>query len=406
MIFTSLFGSGASPATAGQHSFFSMVQGYQTNAGTHINEMNAVTVPAVYACVGLISDVIAEMPIYVYRLREDGSKERQHGHRVEDLLNRRPNPRMTAFTFRKTKMMHTLLWGNGYSEVQRSQGGEPRALWLALPDRTTPQLLQDGRLLYQTESTRPGRMDSGGTLEPPDMLHVPAMGFDGVIGYSPVAVERQTMGLAKAMEEFGSRFFSNDAKSGGFLKYPGKLSPEAIKRIRESWDQQSGLDQAHRPKVLEEGMEWTSTTIPPEDAQFLASRDFQVAEIARIYRVPLHMIQSVSGSTSWGSGIAEMSMGFVRFTLNPWLVPIEQEYNNKLFTQAEQDLGFFVKHDTSDLLRGDVDKRASYYTKALNKQTGWLTRQEVRADEDRNPLTEEQLQQFEQGGQSRPVEES
>lgn len=387
-IFSTLFGGGGT-VTGSTAGWFGLPFGYQTSAGTQVSEYNAVKLAPVYACVGLISDAIAQLPINVYRRNRDGSREHIKDHRVEYLLNKKPNDRMTAFSFRKTKMHHVLLWGNGYAEIQRRGNGVPEALWPALPDRTWPNLTPDGDLEYQTTIDMVNKR-----IESPDVLHIPALGYDGVVGYSPVSVARQSMGLAMAMEEFGSKFFRNDAKSGGFLKHPGKLGTEAVARIRESWDAQGGLEHSHRPKVLEEGMDFVQTTIPPEDAQFLASRDFQVAEIARIYRVPLHMIQSVSGSTSWGSGIAEMSLGFVRFTLDPWMIPIEQEANNKLFTRQEQDQGFYIRHDTSDLLRGDIDKRSDYYTKALDPQTGWLTREEVRAAEDRNPLTEEQAANF------------
>lgn len=359
--------------------------GYSTDAGTAVSEYNAPTIPAVYACVGLISDAIAQLPIHVYSIDENGDRKRERNHPIERLLNSAPNPRMTAFAYRKTLLNHVLLWGNGYSEVQRKGSGKPQGLWLALPDRTAPQLEQSGELLYKTTIDNEQK-----ELEAPDMIHIPAFGFDGVVGYSPVAVARQAMGLAKAQEAFGARFFGNDQKSGGFLKHPGKLSDEARRNLAESMNRQGGNENQHKMKVLEEGMEFQQVTIAPEDAQFLESRDFQVAEIARIYRVPLHMIQSVSGSTSWGSGLAEMSMGFVRFTLAPWITPIEQEWNNKLLTQGERDRGFFIQHDTSDLLRGDLESRQAYYTAALNPETGWLTREEVRAAEDRDPLSDDE----------------
>lgn len=377
-IFSGLFGGQTTDGLS--HWQPMMGGGYPTHAGTEVNEWNALTLPAVYACIGLISDAIAQLPVNVYRRRDKG-REHIAGHDIEHLLNREPNPRQTAFSYRKTLVSHTLSWGNGYSEIQRTGAGRPAGLYLALPDRTSPELRESGELVFNTTIDRRTK-----TLEAPDVLHIPAMGFDGVVGYSPVAVARQALGLAKAQEEFGARFFANDSKSGGFLRHPGKLGSEAIKHIRETWDAQSGIDNAHRPKVLEEGMEFQQTTIPPEDAQFLESRTFQIGEIARLYRVPLHMIQEVSGSTSWGSGISEMSMGFVRFTLAPWFAPIEQELNRKMFTRSERNQGYYVKHDVSDLLRGDLSDRSTYYTAALDPETGWLTREEVRASEDKDPL--------------------
>ena len=377
----SLFGTlfGPSGTIQGGGRFFHSLGGRQTDSGVHVSEFNAVTLPAVYASVRLIADAIAMLPIKVCRQNGDQTQIITD-HPAHRILNRRPNNRMTAFTYRSTLLHHTLLWGNGYSEVERTNGGVPQSLWLALPDRTYPELRADGSLVYNTTIDRETK-----TLEPDDVLHIPALGFDGIVGYSPVSIARQAIGLGLAMEEFGAKFFGNDAKSGGFLKHPSKLGPEAIKRLRDSWDAQSGLSEAHRPKVLEEGMEFVQTTINPEDAQFLESRDFQVADIARIYGVPLHMIQSVSGSTSWGSGLEEMSLGFVRYTLDPWMIRQEQEWNQKLFTERERDQGYYVKHDTSEILRGDADARSQFYTRALDPQTGWMRRNEVRDLEDLNP---------------------
>ena len=354
--------------------------GYSTDSGSSVSEWNAPTIPAVYACVGIISDAIAQLPVKVYR-DSNGRREHMTGHPVERLLNERPNPRMTAFSFRKTQISHTLLWGNGYAHVQRLGSGEPAGLWLSLPDRTQPVLLEDGTLVYRTTIENEQEV-----FEAPEMVHLPAYSFDGVVGYSPVAVARQAMGLAKAQEAFGARLYGNDQKSGGFIKHPGRLSEEAQRNLKESLERQGGPDNSHKLKILEEGMDFVQTTINPEDAQFLEGRSFQVAEIARIYRVPLHMIQEVSGSTSWGSGLSEMSMGFVRFTLAPWITPIEQEWKAKLFTERERREGYYVKHDTSDLLRGSLTDRSDYYTAALNPETGWLTREEVRASEDKDPL--------------------
>lgn len=357
--------------------------GYNTDSGSAVSEFNAPTIPAVYACVGIISNAIAQLPVRVYRMDRNGKREHIRDHRVEELLNYRPNPRMTAFALRKTQIAHTLLWGNGYGHTQRRGGGAPEAIWIALPDRTDPHLQQDGNLIYRT--TIDGEQEE---IEAPDMIHIPAYSFDGVVGYSPVAVARQAMGLAKAQEAFGARFFGNDSKSGGFIKHPGRLSEDAQRNLKDSLERQGGAENSHKLKILEEGMEFVQTTINPEDAQFLESRDFQVAEIARIYGVPLHLIQSVSGSTSWGSGLSEMSMGFVRFTLAPWMTPIEQEWRNKLFTERERQQGYYAKHDVSDLLRGTLTDRGTYYKEALNPATGWLTQEEVRAAEDKDPLDE------------------
>ena len=387
-LFTGLFGPG--PALVDRTGFFHMRGGgYRTDSGANVSEYNALKLPAVYACVGIISDAIAQLPMNVYRRGPDGEREHIRGHRVEYLLNTRPNPRMTAFSYRKTVIHHILLWGNGYSEIQRRMNGVPEALWLALPDRTHPELLDNGELVYKTTiHNQPEE------FEAPDMLHIPALGFDGIVGYSPISVARQAVGLGMTMEEFAAKFYGNDAKSGGFIEHPGKLGEVAKANIQSSMEQQGGPENFHKVKVLEEGAKFHQTTIDPEDAQFIEGRDFQIAEIARLYRVPLHMIQSVSGSTSWGSGLTEMSMGFVRFTLSPWMIPIEQELNAKLFTEQEKQQGYYVRHDTSDLLKASITDRGTYYTSALDPTTGWLTREEVREKEDFDPLSPEQEARF------------
>jgi HK97 family phage portal protein len=193
---------------------------------------------------------------------------------------------------------------------------------------------------------------------------------------------REAVGLGLAMERFGAKFFANDTKSGGFIQYPGRLGPQAQQNLQESLDEQGGLSNAHRVKVLEEGAKFVQTTIPPEDAQFLGSREFQIAEIARIYNVPLWMIQSHEKTTSWGSGIEQMGLGFVRYTLQPWLVRWEQEANRKLFTRQEREAGYFVKFNVSALERGDTSARINYYASGI--QNGWLNRNEARAKEEMN----------------------
>ena len=381
-IFAGFFG----PITTAQGGggFFHAIGGPRTQAGVNVSEFNAVTLPAVYASIRIIADAISMLPVKVARQVDSDRTEYHPEHPAHLLLNQAPNSRMSAFTYRNTLLHHMLGWGNGYSEIQRTAGGRPVALWLALPDRTWPELQPNGDLRYN--STINGQPED---LDPSDVLHIPALGFDGIVGYSPIAVSRQSIGLGLAMQEFGGKFFANDSKSGGFLKHPKVLGEQAQKNLRSSFTRQGGLDQSHIPKILEEGMDYVPTTINPEDAQFLESREFEVAEIARIFGVPLHMIQSVNGSTSWGSGLEEMSLGFVRYTLAPWMTRQEQEWNLKLLTDREREQGYYIKHDVQDLLRGDAKARAEYNTKALDPKTGWMTENEVRNREDLNPVDEQ-----------------
>lgn len=351
----------------------------QTNAGTSVSEYTAIQLPVVYGAVGIISDALAQLPIEVFQ-RRNGRTDLVTDHPVAALMSHQPNPYMTPFTMRHVVQHHTLLWGNGYTEIQRTAGGEVAGLWPLLPDRTAPYKTNGGIVYRTTIDT--DQVD----IDPDRLLHIPAMGFDGLVGYSPIWLCRQAVGMALAMEEFGGKFFKNDMKSGGFIMHPGRLGDKARKNLTESTQNQGGLDNAHRVKVLEEGAKFVQTTIPPEDAQFLGSREFQIAEIARIYRVPLHMLQSHEKSTAWGSGLEQMTLGFLQYTLEPWLVRWEQEMNRKLFTERERQQGMYVKHNVSELLRGDADARSQFYSRALNPETGWMLRNEVRAREEMNPL--------------------
>lgn len=360
----------------------------KSHAGTAVSEHTSLTLTAVYRAVAIIADAVSQLPLSVFR-KQDDRREEQPKHRVAKML-RRPNPYMTSVVLRNTAQAHALQWGNAYLEVQRTEGGEPAALWPLLPDRTVVETKRPRKVRYRTNV-------SGETfnLEPNDVLHIPALGFDGLRGYSPVWLARNAVGLGLALEEFGSKFFANDAKSGGFLEHPGKLSEPAQKNIRESLERKSGLDNAHRIKILEEGMTFKSTQIPPEDAQFLLTRQFQTEEIARLFGIPLHMLQSQAKSTSWGSGIAQMSLGFLIYTVEPWLVRWEQELNRKLLTEREQDQGYYIKHNVNALLRSDPNTRGQFYQRALDPRKGWMRRNEVRALEELNPLDEQDLAPFE-----------
>lgn len=356
--------------------FIRAIGGNGTKSSVAVSEYTALQLPVVYACVRLISEAVAQLPLNVYRRTSEG-REEARDHPLWSVLHDAANEHMTAFTFRNTEQHHTLLWGNGYAEIQRNRNGQAIGLWPLLPDRTHPDKDRNNRLTFRTTINGEQRR-----LEHDAVMHIPALGFDGYVGYSPIAMAREAVGLGLAMEEFGAKFFANDAKSGGFIQHPGKLGPKAVSNISDSMQEQGGLDNAHRIKVLEEGAKFIQTTIPPEDAQFLGSREFQIAEIARIFNVPLFMIQSHEKTTSWGSGIEQMGLGFVRYTLQPWLVRWEQEANRKLFTEEERRNGYFVKFNVNALERGDMAARINYYASGI--QNGWLNRNEARAKEELN----------------------
>ena len=371
-----LFGA-SQPVSADNH-WIIRSMGAKTNAGVSVSESSALTFPAVYAAVNLLSSTVAQLPLALFQKNGRGA-DIVSEHPLCDVLRLKPNDFMTAFHQRQTVQHHVVLWGNGYMEIERNGRGETVGLYPLLPDRTRPTKKAGEALSYTTT------IDSRQFVLPAEnVAHVKALGFDGYCGISPLAMFRQAVGLGLAMEEFGGKFFANDAKSGGFLQHPGKLSEPAQKNLADSINAQGGLDKAHRVKVLEEGMKFVSTTIPPEDAQFLSSREFQVAEIARIYGIPGPLIGSMEKTSSWGSGIEQLMIGFVQWTMQPWLIQWEQELTLKLLTQAERDDEMFIKFNINALLRGDMASRSNFYNRAIND--GWMTRNEVRAKEDLNPL--------------------
>lgn len=361
------------------------IGGGKTKAGVSVSEYTALNHSAVWACTTLIADVVAMLPVDVMR-RVGENREQQSGHPVAALLGSSANEEMGTSIVVGTQQLHTLLWGNGYSEVERNGRGEPVALWPLMPDRTNPDLGFGSdnlrRLRYRSVIEGEPHM-----LPPERVVHIKGYTFDGLCGMSPISIARQGVGLGLALEEFGAKFFANDAKSGGFVMHPGKLSPKATRNITDSFTAgeggQGGLENAHKVKVLEEGAKFISTMIPPEDAQFLGTRSFQIAEIARIYRIPLILLQVLEGSTVWGTGIEQLLIGFARYTLGPWLKRWQEELGRKLLTEAERRAGFYIKFNINALLQGDSAARAAFYAALYNVRA--ISPNEIRAKEDMNP---------------------
>lgn len=355
----------------------------RTDTGLYVNERSAMNLPVAYACVGLLSDVLATAPAHVVVYDEkSGRTEPVTGDPRELMLNLRPNEYMTAFTQRQTTQAHTLLSGNGYCEIRRNRLGQGVELWPLPWDAVRPTVIGnpgDQRIRYQgTVAGTP--ID----LSPDEVLHIRGLGYDGLLGLSPIGLARQALGLGLAMEKFGAKLFANDLRSGGWLEHPGELSPQAMLNLRESIQAQGGLENAHGVKIIEEGMKFSSASIPPEDAQFLGSREFTIAEFARMYRVPLELLQAQGKTSSWGSGIEQLFLAFISFTLRPWVVQWNQEMSAKLLTTEEQKRGMRVVLSLDDMKKGDSTARAAFYERMHNIQA--LTVNEIRAEEGRNPL--------------------
>ena len=262
-----------------------------STSGRKVNEHSAMQMTAVYACVRILSESIASLPIHLYQNESEGSKSKAVKHPLYRILHNEPNPEMTSFVFRETLMTHLLLWGNAYAQIIRNGKGEVIGLYPLMPNRMTVDRDKQGRIVYEyrmQESDAPTAKLGSVTLRPSEVLHVPGIGFDGLVGYSPIAMAKNAIGLSIATEEYGAKFFANGATPGGILEFPGTVkNPESI---RESWNKGFSGNNAHKVAILEEGMKYTPISILPEQAQFLETRKFQIDEIARIFRVPPHMV--------------------------------------------------------------------------------------------------------------------
>jgi HK97 family phage portal protein len=347
-----------------------------TSAGKPVNEHTAMQMTAVYSCVRILSETLAGLPLHVYRYNDSGGKEKYLKHPLYKLLHDEPNPEMTSFAFRETLMSHLLLWGNAYAQIIRNARGEVIALYPLMPNKMTVDRDSKGRLFYlysRTSDDAPTLGDDSKVyLSPSEVLHIPGLGFDGLIGYSPIAMAKNAVGLAIATEEYGAKFFANGAAPGGVLEHPGTIKDP--QKVKESWNSAyQGSQNAHRVAVLEEGMKYQPIGISPEQAQFLETRKFQINEIARIFRVPPHMLADLEKSSF--SNIEQQSLEFVKYTLDPWVVRWEQSMCRALLMESEKPI-VFIKFNVDGLLRGDYVSRMSGYATA--RQNGWMSANDIR----------------------------
>lgn len=270
-----------------------------TTAGKPVNERSSMQMTAVYSCVRILAEAVAGLPIHLYQYTDTGGKEKAIKHPLYFLLHDEPNPEMTSFVFRETLMTHLLLWGNAYAQIIRNGKGEVVALYPLMPNRMTVDRDANGQLYYQYQSSKdeaPTMKGNTVILKSSDVLHIPGLGFDGLVGYSPIAMAKNAIGMAIACEEYGAKFFANGAAPGGVLEHPGTLKDPG--RIRESWNATfGGSSNSSKIAVLEEGMKYTPIAISPEQAQFLETRKFQINEIARIFRIPPHMVGDLEKSS-------------------------------------------------------------------------------------------------------------
>ena len=386
----SLFGFGQArdkPVDKAADAGYSFLFG-RTTSGKPVNERTAMQTTAVYACVRILAEAVASLPLHVYEYQDDGGKKLVHDHPLYYLLHDEPNPEMTSFVFRETLMSHLLIWGNAYAQIIRDGAGRVLGLYPLLPDKMDVQRDDRGNIYYvysRNSDENPMFKEYGDIrLKAEDVLHIPGLGFDGLIGYSPIAMAKNAVGMTLACEEYGASFFANGANPGGILEHPGVLKDPS--KVRESWNSvYRGVNNAHKIAVLEEGMKYQQIGIPPEEAQFLETRKFQINEIARLYRIPPHMVGDLDKSSF--SNIEQQSLEFVKYTLDPWVIRWEQSLQRSLLLPGEKGK-YFIKLNVDGLLRGDYQSRMNGYE--VGRQNGCISANDISEMENMTPIQDEQ----------------
>ena len=346
-----------------------------SSSGKRVTEQTAMTMSAVYACVRILSETIASLPLHVYEYTNLGSTKAIK-HPLYKILHDEPNSEMTSFIFRETLMTHLLLWGNAYAQIIRNGRGDVLGLYPLMPDRIKVDRDDDGEIFYEYRMT-----SKTIKLSNKDVLHIPGLGFDGLVGYSPIAMAKNAIGMSISAEEYGAKFFSNGATPSGILEHPGTIkNPEAM---RESWSRGFSGNNSHKVAILEEGMKYTPISISPNEAQFLETRKFQITEIARIFRIPPHMVGDLEKSSF--SNIEQQSLEFVKYTLDPWVSRWEQTIVKTLLKEDEKDK-YYVKFNV--LLRGDYQSRMNGYS--IGRQNGWMSANDIRRLENLDLIPKEE----------------
>jgi HK97 family phage portal protein len=370
------------PGTERRDSFMDQMMavvlgGGNSSSGVSVTPDSALTSSAVFACVRVLAETLASLPLITYE-RKGKSRERAVNFYLYPILHDEPNPYMTSFELRETLQGHLALWGNAYSQLDYdSRNGQITSIFPLRPDRMMDIRIENGVKMYKYQLPHGEQVWINGER----VWHLKAFG-DGIWGYSPVELMRNAIGLTLGLEKYGSKLFGNGARPGGVLEHPGKLGPEAAKNLRASWNEaHMGLENSHKVAILEEGLKWHEIGMPNDDAQFLESRKFQVSEVARIWRVPPHMVGDLEKATF--NNIEELGIEFVQYTLAPWLVMWEQSIRQNLLTEGEKNR-YYAEFLVDGLLRGDTLSRYQAYQSGI--LSGWFTRADAREKENLNPI--------------------
>lgn len=349
----------------------------RTSSGMDVSHDSALAVGVVFRAVSLISQAVAAMPLICYRDLPDGGRERATDHPAYPLLHDSPTPGMTSFIWRETAMAHCLMWGNAYAEIVFDGFGRLIEIKPLRPDRMTVRV-ERGERVYRYRNPGGDQV----RLSSREVLHIPGLGYDGLMGYSVLSLMREDIGLYQAAHSYGSNFFRNNARPAVVLSHPKTLPLAVQERLAAQMDRLRGAANAGKTVVLEDDMKFQTIGIPPEDAQYMETRRFQVGELSRWFGVPPHMVGDVERSTSWGTGIEAQASGFLRFTLDPgWLVRWEAQLKMQVLAGWP---GLSAEFLRDALLRADTLTRYTAYNLAVN--TGWMLRSEARGKENLNPI--------------------
>ena len=350
-----------------------MIGGNSSKSGIAVNDKSAMSMAAVWSCVRLISESVSSLPFHVYE-KETDSVSLADNHPLEKLISLSPNQMMTSIAFREAMMVSLLLNGNAYCLIVREGGDGGRPVELKFFECSDVLVTEVNDNLYYRFKGIDGPINSS------NVIHVKGISYDGKIGISPIQAAKDSIGLGLAVEQFSSSFYKNGSNMGGVITVPSNANDLVRRQVREDFaNSTTGINNSHKTHLLPSGVEYKPIGIAPQDAEFIATRKFSIAEISRIYRVPLHMISELDKSSF--NNIEEQSSEYVKYTLLPWVKRIEQEFNKKLFREAELSK-YFVRFNLEGLLRGNIKVRSEYYTKMI--QNGVLSPNEVRALENMN----------------------
>ena len=350
-----------------------------TSSGKVVNERVALEMVPVLACVRLLSETIAGLPLHVFKRGEKGSRDRDYEHPLHLLMHDAPNDEMTSFEFRRCMMGNVLIWGNAYAQIVRNSFGDVLEL---IPLNADPSVMQpcrteQGELIYKYHAA-----EGKPPFSAREILHIRDFSMDGMKGFSRVALAKDALGLLLAAQEYGATFFNNSATPSGVIK--STKTENNAERIKKSWSLGHSGKNSQRVALLEDGMDYEQIGIPPNQAQFLETRKFQIAEVSRVFNVPLHMISDLEKSSF--SNIEQQALEFAKYSITPWIVCWEQAMNKALLSRAERKTHFF-KFNMDALLRGDYESRMRGHRISLG--SGIHSVNEVRRMEDRNPIPAE-----------------